>query len=134
VEHPLIDKKLVSSRSKFVVYFWQGGAIMSNKHKIILGILAVAVLLAAGPIVTTAWARGDNTQPASSPLLLGEQEVKQLILLLDEDRNGRVSKKEFINFMAAEFDRLDTDKSGELDVHELKNSQLRVSHFTSVGK
>jgi 5S rRNA maturation endonuclease (ribonuclease M5) len=107
---------------------------MPNKHKILLAVLAVTVLLATGPIITTAWARGDNTQPVSSPLLLGEQEVKQLILLLDEDRNGRISKKEFMNFMATEFDRLDTDKSGELDVQELKNSQLRVSHFTSVGK
>jgi hypothetical protein len=107
---------------------------MPNKHKVLLGILAVAVLLAAGPIVTSAWARGDNTQPASTPLLLGEEDVKQLILLLDEDRNGRISKKEFMNFMAAEFDRLDKDKSGELDVQELRDSQFRVSHFTSVGK
>jgi hypothetical protein len=107
---------------------------MPNKHKILLAILAFTALLVAGPIVTTAWARGDYTRPASSPLLLGEEEAKQLILLLDEDKNGRVSKKEFMNFMAAEFDRLDTDKSGELDVQELKNSQLRVSHFTSVGK
>jgi 5S rRNA maturation endonuclease (ribonuclease M5) len=107
---------------------------MPNKNKILLATLAITALLAAGPIVTRAWARGDNTQPAASPLLLGEQEVKQLILLLDEDRNGRISKKEFMKFMDAEFDRLDKDKSGELDVQELKNSQLTVSHLTSVGK
>jgi hypothetical protein len=107
---------------------------MPNKNKILLAILAITALLAAGPIVTRAWARGDNVQPASPPLVLGEQDVKQLVLLLDEDRNGRISKKEFMNFMAAEFDRLDKDKSGELDVQELKDSQLRVSHFTSVGK
>jgi EF hand len=107
---------------------------MPNKHKILLAILATTALLATGPIVTRAWARGDNTRPATSSLLLGEEEVKQLIFLLDEDRNGRISKKEFMKFMDAEFDRLDKDKSGELDVQELKNSQLRVSHFTIAGK
>jgi len=39
-----------------------------------------------------------------------------------------------MNFVAAEFDRLDTDKSGELDVKELAKSQLRVSHPAAVGK
>jgi hypothetical protein len=30
--------------------------------------------------------------------------------------------------MEAEFDRLDKDKNGELDVQELTQSKLRVSH------
>ena len=36
--------------------------------------------------------------------------------------------------MGAEFDRLDKDKSGDLDVKELTQSKLRVSHSASVGK
>lgn len=47
--------------------------------------------------------------------------VVQLLKLMDTDQNGKVSKAEFMRFMAAEFDRLDTDKSGELDVAELAN-------------
>ena len=39
-----------------------------------------------------------------------------------------------MKFMEAEFDRLDKAKNGELDVKELTQSKLRVSHFTSVGK
>jgi hypothetical protein len=39
-----------------------------------------------------------------------------------------------MNFVAAEFDRLDTDKSGELDIKDLAQSQLRVSHSAAVGK
>jgi len=34
----------------------------------------------------------------------------------------------------AEFNRLDKDKSGQLDPKELTQSQLRVSHFSHVGK
>jgi len=106
---------------------------MLKKKKIALVVLAIATLLAAGTTLGTAWARGDNAQPRP-PLVLGTDEVKQLILLLDQDKNGKVSKAEFMKFMEDEFDRLDKDHSGELDVQELKESQVRVSHFTSAGK
>jgi Ca2+-binding EF-hand superfamily protein len=46
---------------------------------------------------------------------------------MDTDKNGKISRQEYLNFMAAEFDRLDTDKSGELDVKELTKSQFRAS-------
>jgi hypothetical protein len=36
--------------------------------------------------------------------------------------------------MEAEFDRLDKDKSGDLDAKDLAQSSLRVSHFARVGK
>jgi Ca2+-binding EF-hand superfamily protein len=68
-------------------------------------------------------------------VVLGEDEVKQLLQLLDTDKNGRVSKQEFMRFMSAEFDRLDKDRSGELDVKELTQSQVQASHvFTVAGK
>jgi hypothetical protein len=60
-------------------------------------------------------------------LILGEQQVQQLLRLMDTDRNGRVSKAEFMHFMAEEFDRLDVDHSGELDPEELSRSRLRVN-------
>jgi|HubBroStandDraft_4_1064222.scaffolds.fasta_scaffold2434882_1 hypothetical protein len=52
-------------------------------------------------------------------------EVKQLLLLMDKDRNGKVSREEFMRFMAAEFDRLDVNHNEELDVNELAG--LRIS-------
>jgi hypothetical protein len=36
--------------------------------------------------------------------------------------------------MEAEFDRLDKAKNGQLDVMELMQSKLLVSHFSSLGK
>lgn len=66
-------------------------------------------------------------------LAIGAAEVKQLLLLMDTNKNGKISRKEYMDFMAAEFDRLDTDKNGELDVKELTQSQLRVSH-PAIGK
>jgi Ca2+-binding EF-hand superfamily protein len=42
-----------------------------------------------------------------------------LLLLMDTDKSGKISKQEWMTFMEAEFDRLDKDKKGELDVREL---------------
>ena len=67
-------------------------------------------------------------------LAIGEDEAKQLLLLIDTDKKGKISKQEWMKFMEAEFDRLDKTKSGELDVDELMQSKLRVSPFLSVGK
>ena len=76
-----------------------------------------------------------STPKAQDKKALGVGEVKELLLLMDTDKNGKISKKEYMSFMEAEFDRLDKDKSGELDPKELTQSQFRTSHpFTSVGK
>ncbi len=64
---------------------------------------------------------------------LGEGEVRQLLLLMDSDENGKISKPEWMDVMAAEFDRLDKRKSGDLDANQLVQSNLRVSHFAGAG-
>lgn len=61
-------------------------------------------------------------------LAIATANAKQLLLLMDTDKNGKISKQEWMNFMSAEFDRLDTDKSGELDPKELLDSQVSVKH------
>ncbi len=106
---------------------------MLKRHKNAFAGLAVATMLAAG--IGTAVAREEASAAPPDKVVLGEEEVKQLLQLLDSDQNGRVSKKEFMQFMSAEFDRLDKDRSGELDVKELTHSQVEVSHlFTVAGK
>ena len=65
---------------------------------------------------------------------MGEPEVKQLLLLMDTDKSGKISKEEWMKFMESEFDRLDKDKKGQLDIKELEQSKLRVSHPVNVGK
>jgi Ca2+-binding EF-hand superfamily protein len=98
---------------------------MLRKHKAAFAGLAAAAVLASGSWVGTAVAR-EVTVPAQKKLAKGDVEVKQLLLLMDKDDNGKVSKQEFLTFMEAEFDRLDKDKSGELDVKELTQSWVRT--------
>jgi hypothetical protein len=78
---------------------------------------AVAAILAAGAGVGTALAR-EQIHSGPDKLALGTPIVKRMLSLMDEE-HGRVSQEDFMKFVQAEFDRLDKDKSGELDVKEL---------------
>lgn len=97
-------------------------------------VLAIAVLVATWTVPGKAIAQ---KQPAPKPpdkLALGEDEVKQLLLLMDTDKNGKISKSEWLKFMDAEFDRLDKSKNGELDVTEIAQSKLRATRHVNFGK
>ena len=97
-------------------------------------IFSLAGLFVLGPFVRTAFAQRSSTPKQENNQALGEQDVKQLLLLMDTDKNGKISREEYMKFMQAEFDRLDEDKNGELDAKELTESRLRPKTFTTVGK
>lgn len=83
-------------------------------------ILASAVILAAASLAGSALAADSDQNLAA-----GEEQSKQLLLLMDKDKNGKVSKQEFMSFMEEEFARLDKNHDGELDVGELSQAQIR---------
>jgi hypothetical protein len=91
---------------------------MSKIAKITL----ITISLVAGASSTPAFAAGRRA------LAQGEKETQQLLRLMDVDQNGRVSKQEFMQFMEAEFDRLDVDRSGELTVKELSHFRYSAPH------
>lgn len=70
---------------------------------------------------TASGARRQNT------VGLGENEVRDLLTSREANWNGKISKVEFLKLMEAEFERLDVNKSGELDVQELTQSPGRAS-------
>jgi Ca2+-binding EF-hand superfamily protein len=43
---------------------------------------------------------------------------------MDKDKNGAVSKDEFMEYMSQTFDRLDVNKGGQLERSELSNAEL----------
>jgi Ca2+-binding EF-hand superfamily protein len=65
-------------------------------------------------------------------LAVATDAAKQLLLVMDADKSGKVSKQEWMKFMEEEFDRLDTDHKGQLDVKELTQSRVRMRPY--VGK
>jgi hypothetical protein len=83
-------------------------------------------------ILGTAAAQKASVPKPQDKLAMGEDEVKQLLLLMNTDSKGQVSKQEYMKFMEAEFEHLDKNKKGELNVKELTKSDLTASRF--VGK
>ena len=116
--------------------------IMFSTKKLILGIVAIVGIFIIGSAVRNVVAGGQTPatspktpissvptiRPASQKVAAGEVEAKRLLLLMDDDKSGKVSRAEFMSFMAAEFDRLDINHDGELDVKELEQSQLETAH------
>lgn len=114
--------------------------MFSKQSKINSALLVTAIGI---PVLWTVSAiaqkspQGQTNPPAAGPpdtVALGESEVKALLVLMDTDKNGKISRKEFMSFMQKEFDRLDKDKSGELDPKELAQSRLTAHTFSSSGK
>ena len=73
-----------------------------------------------------------HAQTATAPVK-GQAEITRLLVLMDKDKSGKVSREEFLAFMAAEFDRLDVNKDGELDVNELLGLRVSAKHPGGAG-
>jgi Ca2+-binding EF-hand superfamily protein len=108
--------------------------MVKPKTSSVLITLAIATLVVIVTMAGITFAQKVSVPRALDKLALGEDEVKQLLLLMDTNENGKISKEEYMKFMEEEFKRLDKDKSGMLDPKELTESKVRVSHFAYVGK
>ena len=87
--------------------------------------LLVALISATGVVAV---AQKVATANPKDKLTIADGNVKELLLLMDADRNGKISKQEWMSFMEAEFNKLDKDGSGELDPKELMQTRLATRH------
>jgi len=64
------------------------------------------------------------------------ENVKQLLLVMDTDKRGKISKQQWMAFMDAEFDRLDIEKKGELDQTAIRQSMgyVKQARFSDLGR
>jgi hypothetical protein len=92
-------------------------SVVFKRWTMLLVIFAVTGLFAM--VGTTIAAQKVATPRAQDNVALGEAEVKKMLQLMDQGKDGKVSKQDFMNFMEAEFDRLDNTKEGKLDVKKL---------------
>jgi Ca2+-binding EF-hand superfamily protein len=81
----------------------------------------VAVSLVAGAVSSDASAASKRTDAAA------RSDVRQLLSLMDKDKNGTVSKEEFLQYMSATFDALDVNRSGQLEPTELRNARTPIA-------
>jgi Ca2+-binding EF-hand superfamily protein len=71
---------------------------------------------------------------SENTLTKGERDARHLMHLMDRDRNGQVSKAEFMQFMEQEFDRLDRDRNGQLNSDEFSRTGIHYGHKTTVSR
>jgi hypothetical protein len=105
---------------------------MFVSHRSILVGLTAATLLAAGTEVGTAIAR--EGMHRSDKVSMGEEKIKKLLPLMDQDKDGQVSRQAFMKYMEAAFERLDKEKSGHLSVRGLTQQENRPASFSAAGK
>jgi Ca2+-binding EF-hand superfamily protein len=87
-------------------------------------IALLAMSFVAGTVSTAALAASKRTDAAA------QSDVRNLLRLMDKDKNGSVSKDEFMQYMAQAFDRLDVNKNGQLERNELTNTKFPFSKRT----
>jgi Ca2+-binding EF-hand superfamily protein len=92
---------------------------MTRRNLLVAWISATGVVAVAQKVATV---------NPKDKLAIADGNVKELLFLMDADKNGKISKQEWMSFMEAEFNKLDRDGSGELDPKELMQSRLATRH------
>lgn len=107
-------------------------SIMLRRTNRVWIIVAMTMMVTTGGMLGNAAAQKASVPKTQDKLALGEDEVKKLLLIMEPDKTGKISKQDYMKFMEAEFERLDKDKNGELDVKRLTQSSVTANRF--VGK
>ncbi|MGA2649256.1 MAG: EF-hand domain-containing protein [Terracidiphilus sp.] len=88
----------------------------------------VAAAQSAQPAQPGQAAQTPAPTPTSPNVVAASPEAVKLLKLMDTNQDGKISHAEFTAFMEAEFQRLDLDHDGYLNLKELEKSQLAVAH------
>jgi hypothetical protein len=79
-------------------------------------IFLVGVSLAVGVISASAIAQSKHSKATAT-----RDVPRQLLRAMDKDKNGTVSKQEYLDFMSGTYNRLDVKKNGQLTEEELRH-------------
>ena len=93
------------------------------------GVLSVATLITFLTVIPVQ-AQCAGSSPAvfaasNRAFAAGEESTRRLMRLMDKDKNGVVSKEEFLQFMSKEFDRLDVNRNEQLERREMMHAMCR---------
>ncbi|MGA2217735.1 MAG: hypothetical protein ABSG51_06595 [Terracidiphilus sp.] len=93
-----------------------------------------AALVAASALSGFASEQKQVAPKPQDKFVLAEPKVEELLPLAAPANDTKVSKEEWLKFMAAEFDRLDKSGSGVVDVTKMAPSTLWETGIAKLGK
>jgi hypothetical protein len=97
-------------------------------------VVGVVVLAATWAMPGYAGEPGQVIPKRENKQALRADHVRQLLVLMDTDKGGMISRQEWIGYLAAEFDRLDKARSGMLDIRAVAPAASHARPFAAVGK
>jgi hypothetical protein len=104
---------------------------MQTRRVATVGLATLMILLLAQASAAAEPAKGEA--PLTDKQKAAAVYTQDLIDAMDADRNHEVSKAEFMEFMAKEFDRLDVNHDGKLQQSEILNKPIMGQQKTSVS-
>ncbi len=107
-----------------------------KQPRLLVANLFIVCVCVGVTLVGTSFAQKASVPKQPNTAAIASEKVKELLALMDTDKNGKISRQEWIKFMEAEFDRLDTKKKGEVDPKELLKSTVSLTRARTadVGK
>ena len=106
-----------------------------QRSLLVAGLLG-ALMFTGGSLPGTCFEQKASVPRRPDTVAIASEKIIELLALMDTDKNGKVSKQEWMKFMETAFDRLDKDKKGELDPKELLQSTGTGGHVraSDLGK
>jgi len=93
-----------------------------SHRNLLASLLLITFLCRGGSPLEIPFAQKASVPKQPDTVAIASEKCKEILTLMDTDKNGKISKQEWMKFMEAEFDRLDTKKTGEIDQKELLQS------------
>lgn len=98
---------------------------MAQRGLLVASLLTVSMGI-GGTLRSTSFAQKASVPKHPDPVAIASERCKEILILLDPDKNGKISRQEWMKFMEQEFDRLDTNKKGEIDPKDVMQSMISV--------
>ena len=90
-----------------------------TRRILLVSSLVMAFICGGGILASTSSPQKASVPRPADRIAIASEKVKELLALMDTDKNGKISKQRWMKFMEAEFDQLDKKKKGEVDPKEL---------------
>lgn len=93
-----------------------------TRQNVLIANLLLALLGASSFVAAPCFAQKAAVPKQPDMVALAKDKIVEVVLLMSPDKQGKISKQEFMSLMEATFDRLDKGKKGELDPKEFQRT------------